>query len=237
MFINTTTRTDLPEIMDDLSIHGTELRDTLDEIAAINRLLGGNDITLKGVRQLLAKVPKSEEITIVDLGCGNGDMLRMLSDFASKNGWDFKLIGIDANKNAINYAHELSALYPNITYLAQDIFSTDFQNLRYDIAISTLTLHHFKDDQLLQLLGNLKKRATIGIVINDLHRNALAYRLFQIVGFVFRLGKMPKNDGLVSILRGFKKQELVNLSKKLNINHYSIRWKWAFRYQWIISTI
>lgn len=237
MFINTSKRTNQPELMDDFSMQGSELRDTLDEIATINRLLGGNSITLKGVQKLLAKVSKSEEIVIVDLGCGNGDMLRMLSDYAAKNQWNFKLIGIDANSDAISYARELSALYPNITYRTEDIFSEDFEKLQYDIALCTLTLHHFHEEEVLQLMQVLKFRANIGIVINDLHRNALAYRLFQLVGFVFRLHPMPKNDGLVSILRGFKKQELVHFSKKLNITNYTIRWKWAFRYQWIISKI
>lgn len=237
MTIDTRFRTNEPEIMDDLSMEGEALRDTLDEIAGINRLLGGNRITRKGVERLLQKIPKSEEITIVDLGCGNGDMLRMLSDYAAKKGWDFNLIGIDANSDTIQYARELSALYPNITYISGDIFGEDFKELEYDIALCTLTLHHFDNDQVIQLMTLLKQQATIGVVVNDLHRNALAYRLFQLVSLVFRLKAMAKNDGLVSILRGFKKEELVGFSKKINTNNYSIRWKWAFRYQWIISKI
>ncbi|MFT3796286.1 methyltransferase domain-containing protein [Flavobacterium sp.] len=237
MMIDTRFRTNQPEIMDDLSMEGEALRDTLDEIAGINRLLGGNRITRKGVERLLRKIPKSEEITIVDLGCGNGDMLRMLSDYAARNGWVFKLIGIDANQDAICYARELSALYPNIIYLSENIFGENFEKLEYDIALCTLTLHHFDDEQVIRLMQQLKQRASIGVVVNDLHRNVLAYRLFQLVGFVFRLKAMPKSDGLVSILRGFKREELVGFSKKLNTKNYSIHWKWAFRYQWIISKI
>ena len=48
---------------------------------------------------------------------------------------------------------------------------------------------------------------------------------------------MSREDGLISILRGFKKEELVAFSKKLRFNKYKIQWKWAFRYQWIISKI
>jgi hypothetical protein len=40
---------------------------------------------------------------------------------------------------------------------------------------------------------------------------------------------------LVSILRGFKKKELQAFSKQLNLTKYTIDWKWAFRYQWIIE--
>jgi hypothetical protein len=45
---------------------------------------------------------------------------------------------------------------------------------------------------------------------------------------------MSREDGLVSILRGFKKDELIRFSEKLNLTNYKIQWKWAFRYQWII---
>jgi hypothetical protein len=48
---------------------------------------------------------------------------------------------------------------------------------------------------------------------------------------------MSREDGLVSILRGFKKNELEEFSKKLSLKNYTIRWKWAFRYQWIITKI
>ena len=235
--MDTTTRTSAAELMDDFSLKGEELRDTLDEIAGINRLLGGNSITLKGVKNLLKRIPQTETITIVDLGCGNGDMLRMLSEFGSHQGWDFNLIGIDANDYTVRYARELSVLYPNISYIREDIFGTTFESLEYDIALCTLTLHHFDENQLMHLLALLKKKSSIGIVINDLHRNALAYRLFQLIGFLFPMKAMAKRDGLVSILRGFKKEELVGFAKKLNISNYTIRWKWAFRYQWIISKI
>lgn len=237
MFINTTDRTNQSELMDDFSIEGKDLRNTLDQIAQINRLLGGNNITLNGVERLVQRIPKSEEITIIDLGCGNGDMLRALSQYADKNEWNFKLIGVDANEFTINYARELSALYPNITYLVNDIFSEKIENLDYDIALGTLTLHHFNEEELLRLMRNLHKNAGIGIVINDLQRNAIAYRLFQLVCLIFRLDEMPKKDGLISILRGFKKHELKQFSEKLKFSNYTIRWKWAFRYQWIISKI
>ncbi len=129
---------------------------------------------------------------------------------------------------------ELSKQYQNLTYQCEDIFDHKFKNLKYDIVLCTLTLHHFKDSEITKLVSVFYESASIGIVINDLQRSALAYRLFQILCFVFKLNKMSKEDGLVSILRGFKKEELENFSKKLNLNKYSIQWRWAFRYQWII---
>lgn len=237
MALNTANRTDRPEIMDDFEMEGEVLRDALDKIAKINQLLGGNKLTLQGVQYLLKSFSKTDEIVIVDVGCGNGDMLRNLADFALQNELNFRLIGIDANNFTVTHANELSANYSNISYTCQDIFSESFQELKYDIVLCTLTLHHFKDEEIKKLLQTFYSNASKGIVINDLQRSALAYRLFQGLCFVFNLNEMSREDGLTSILRGFKRNELESFSKKLKFSNYKIHWKWAFRYQWIISKI
>ena len=236
MAINTTHRTSASEIMDDFELEGEVLKDALDKIAKINQLLGGNRLTLKGVQELL-KQSKKVEIVIVDVGCGNGDMLRTLADFGKKNNLKFQLIGIDANNFTVKHAQKLSENYSNIKYRCEDIFDKEFKVLKYDILLCTLTLHHFNDYEIMYLLDVFHTNAATGIVINDLHRNSIAYRLFQVLCFVFRLNTMSREDGLTSILRGFKKEELLQFSKKLNFKNYKIHWKWAFRYQWIISKI
>jgi 2-polyprenyl-3-methyl-5-hydroxy-6-metoxy-1,4-benzoquinol methylase len=237
MSINTKYRSNEPEIMDNFEMKGEILRDALDKIAKINQLLGGNQLTLQGVQELIGKNPTATEFTIVDVGCGNGDMLRRLADYGLKNNFNFRLIGIDANNFTINHARKLSDNYPNISYRCEDIFSQPFEELKYDIILCTLTLHHFKDDEIIRLMTIFNDNSRIGVVINDLQRSALAYRLFQGLCIVFRLNTMSKEDGLVSILRGFKKEELVRFSQKIKLINYKIKWKWAFRYQWIISKI
>ena len=235
MKIDTRYRSNATEIMDDFSLQGEELRDALDKIAKINQFLGGNKLTLDGLKQLIKNSTKNKELTIVDIGCGNGDMLRTLADFADENGYNFNLIGIDANPFTVNYAQKLSVGYSNISYLCEDIFDESFRKLEYDAVLCTLTLHHFKDDEILYLLDILNRQAKIGIIVNDLHRSPASYKLFKLLCAVFKLNKMSEQDGLVSILRGFKKEDLVLFSKKLNFKNYTIQWKWAFRYQWIIS--
>ncbi len=235
MFIKTKHRTDDSEIMDDFQLEGDVLKEALDKIAQINQLLGGNKLTLKGVAKLLKKVPDTNPITIADVGCGNGDMLRKLADFGFQNNLKLQLIGVDANKFTVNYAADLSKEYSNIVYRCEDIFNESFSEIKYDIVLCTLTLHHFKNDDIVKLLGLFYENSKLGFVVNDLHRNAVAYRLFQVLCFVFRLNKMSREDGLTSILRGFKKEELIAFSKKLGFKKYRIRWKWAFRYQWIVE--
>lgn len=236
MFIDTKQRTSQSEIMDNFDMKGELLRDALNKIAKINQLLGGNQLTLEGVKNILKQNPTDQKITIVDVGCGNGDMLRYLADYGNSNSLEFELIGIDANQFTVDYAKELSIHYPNIKYRCEDIFDEIFAALQYDIVLCTLTLHHFKDDEIIKLLKVFNVNAKLGIVINDLQRSSVSYRLFQALCFVFRLNDMSREDGLVSILRGFKRPELELFSRKLNFKNYCIEWKWAFRYQWIINT-
>ena len=235
MSINTTYRTEESEIMDDFTLEGEELKDALDKIAKINQLLGGNKLTLSGLKKLLPN--KNQLVTIIDVGCGNGDMLRQIADYGKANGYNLNLIGIDANAFTIKYASQLSADYPNINYLCEDIFTINSVALKCDIFLCTLTLHHFKDEEIIELLTIFKNNSILGIVINDLQRSSIAYRLFQLLCVTFQLNIMSREDGLVSILRGFKKQELIQFSEKLNFKKYTIHWKWAFRYQWIIQKI
>jgi len=237
MFIDTKLRTEETEIMDDFLLEGDELREALDKIAKINQLLGGNKLTLEGLKEILPQNHKNNLITIVDIGCGNGDMLRKIADFGIQHNYNFKLIGIDANAYTVNHARNLSSNYDNISFLCEDIFSMIEEKMNCDIIVCTLTLHHFKELEIITILKVFKKCAKLGIIINDLQRNAVAYRLFQLLCVTFALNKMSREDGLTSILRGFKKEELVAFSNKLNFKKYSIQWKWAFRYQWIIQNI
>ncbi|GAB5565249.1 MAG: hypothetical protein Wins2KO_23120 [Winogradskyella sp.] len=234
LFIDTTYRSNATEIMDDFSMKGELLRDTLDKLGKINKWLGGNNVTINGVEQLLKDQDKSKTYTIIDLGCGHGDMLRLVADFGRKQGFKFKLIGIDANEDAVAYARELSNDYAALSFQKLDIFSEEFEDLKFDIALSTLFLHHFNENEIEHMLKQLASKANIGIVINDLHRSTLAYGLFKLLG-IFISNDMIVQDGLTSILRAFKRNELESHSDQLQLKS-QIHWKWAFRYQWLIRT-
>ena len=234
LFVDTTYRSNEPELMDDFSMKGELLRDTLDKLGKINKWLGGTHVTLNGLKKVLIDQPKNKLITIIDLGCGHGEILRLIGDYGRQEGYKFKLIGIDANQDAIDYAIELSQDYEKLTFENIDIFSEEFQDLDYDVVLSTLFLHHFNQDEIHNLLKIITSKAKLGIVVNDLHRNKVAYGLFKLLGLVIS-NHMIVQDGLTSILRAFKRDELENISKQLNLKS-QICWKWAFRYQWLIKT-
>lgn len=233
--IDTSKRTEETEIMDDFDLKGEELEKTLQDLDNINKWLGGNKITLDGVKKLLKGKSKDKLYVITDVGCGNGGILREIARWGRNAGYRFKLTGIDANPFAIKIAKDLSKDFNEVDFLSIDIFNQEFSSMKYDILLCTLTLHHFKDTQVLKLMELFTKQASLGVVINDLHRSSIAYRLFQAFCAVFINNEIARKDGLISILRGFKKGNLEAFAEKIGVKNQEIKWKWAFRYQWIIE--
>ncbi len=235
MLIDTKDRSEEEELMDDFGMEGPVLEKTLRDIAKLNQWLGGNRITVKGVQEILTPLSKTVLYRIVDIGCGNGDMLRTLALWGRHNGYTFQLIGIDANGFTIQNAQTLSKEYPEISYQCLDIFTASYATQSYDIILCTLTLHHFKTPDIRSLVTLFIAQAKVAVIINDLQRSRLAYYLFKIICTVWIRNPMARYDGAISILRGFTKKELEKLSNRMPIVHWQrIRWKWAFRYQWII---
>ena len=171
--VDTSRRSSATEMMDDFTLEGDMFRDTLDKLETINRFLGGNSVTIKGLKKLLKTSIKKQDNYNCRFGCGNGDILRDVAKFGRKNNYKFKLIGIDANDAAIEYARELSKDYPELSFETIDIFSEEFKKQTYDVVLCTLFLHHFKNEELISFLKPTVQKATIGVVVNDLHRHRL----------------------------------------------------------------
>jgi len=232
--ISTAQRSHQTEIMDEFDFKGQELEDVLREIDRVNRFLGGNKVSLKGIEHLIEATPQ-ESFTLVDVGCGSGDLLRSIAKWAKEHKLQFKLIGIDANPHTIQLAQSFSSDYPEIEFTSMDVFSKDFNSVNADIITCCLTLHHFKDHQNKDFLQYLTHQSKLGVVINDLHRSSIAYYLFQLYALLFMKSSVAKTDGLISILRGFKKKDLSNYAQYINNTNHFITWQWAFRWLWVLQ--
>ena len=233
MFIDTSTRSDETEIMDDLEMEGDLLSRTLAKLDWINKWLGGNNVTLRGLDQLLQGHPKDKPIRIVDIGSGSGDMLRLVTDKLRKAGRKVEILGMDANDYTVRYARRESAAYPEIAYQTAYVSASTFAELDYDILLGTLFLHHLSDEDIIAVLQVGVERARLGVIINDLQRSRVAYVLFYLLT-LFIPNPMIRQDGLTSILRGFKRADIQKYMAALEPRKWSLKWRWAFRYQWII---
>lgn len=232
--INTGKRSDRKEIMDDLEMQGEELEKTLGDLDKVNRWLGGNRISLEGVEKLLKSCCYTRPVRIIDVGCGNGTILKEVAELGRKRGEKLELVGIDANKHAMDIARKNLAEYPEVSFKAMDVFSKEFKAQEADIILCTLTLHHFSDEEIKELMTTFTSMAGLGVVVNDLQRSRSAYYLFQAFCAAFGLSEINKKDGLTSILRSFKRSDLEKYGNHLNVSRQEINRKWAFRYQWIL---
>ena len=229
-------RWDQAEIMDDLEFSGTEMDRALKELERINKWLGGNAVTLAGLNHLKKFFPEQQTITIADLGCGGGDMLKLIAEWGRNQGLSLKLLGVDANEYIVNYAQKQTLDYPEIKYQTANVFDPGFQNQSFDIITSTLFTHHFTSTQLENLLDSWTRNARIGVVINDLHRHWLAYYSIIAITRLFSRSYMVKNDGPVSVLRSFRRHELKNILSRINIREFQLHWRWAFRWMLVIPS-
>ncbi|MDC6405618.1 MULTISPECIES: methyltransferase domain-containing protein [Maribacter] len=226
------TRSTKKERLDDFQGSQKELDFILEDINRVNRLLGGIHITSNAVFRMFRE-HKQESYTILDVGCSDGDMLRKLALKARKLNIRIHFIGLDLNKDALEIARKKSVDFPEISYLNRDVFTLD--SIEVDIVITTLTLHHFSNANIPIFLERFVNMAHIGVIINDLQRSRLAYYLFKAFSVIFIKTETAKNDGLISILRGFKKKELQTFSDQVPNVQHKISWKWAFRYRWILK--
>ena len=146
------------------------------------------------------------------------------------------LTGIDANPHIVALARQACSDYPEINFEAINVLDDTFASKQFDIIICTLFAHHFDDENLKFLLNQWTQQVRLGIIINDLHRNPLAFHSIKILTKLFSKSSMVKNDAPVSVLRGFSKRELDLLMADCEVRNYYLSWCWAFRWLLVIPT-
>lgn len=224
------------EQMDDLASGGEIINQTLKELETINTLLGGNHVTINGIQKLLDRA-KATRFSLADLGCGGGDILRLIKRWSTRKGFSATLLGIDANPNIVEEAKRCTPAWLDIQFESQNIFSNEFRMRSFDIVTGTLFFHHFTNEQLSDFFKQLKTQARIGFVINDIHRHWFAYHSIKLLTKMFSKSPMVQNDGPLSVLRAFKRDELIIILENAGIKTFSIRWMWAFRWQVIVYSV
>lgn len=233
MKIDWSRRSEQDEIMDNFTGTIEELEVVLNDITRVNRILGGNNITVDAVFKLIQEKTK-KSYTILDMGCADGSMLRNIAIEARKRNIKVNLLGVDLSSDALKLAAESSIDFPEITYHVKDILTADFSDFECDIVTTTLTMHHFPDKEILKFIQQFERLSSMGIVINDLERSSWAYALFKPFSAVFIKTKTAEIDGLISISKGFKRSDLEHLASSLTKLEHKITWKWAFRYVWVM---
>jgi 2-polyprenyl-3-methyl-5-hydroxy-6-metoxy-1,4-benzoquinol methylase len=220
------------ELLDNPDIPFDDIRRNMEELDFINRYLGGHKISINGLEKLLKNQNQHKgPVKIVELGCGGGDNLRALSNWARKEKIEVELTGIDISEACIAFARSIEK-NKGIRFINSDYKLAGFET-KPDILFSSLFCHHFTDQELIFMMRWMQQNARIGFFINDLHRHPIAYHLIRILTRIFSKSYLVKNDAPVSVLRGFTRNDWDAIFEKAQISNFSCEWKWAFR--WLVT--
>ena len=225
------------EQMDDLQLEGPELLTALEQLKMINAFLGGHKVTIGGLKRLKKKGVFNEglrEFLLVDAGCGGGDTLKAMADWARAEGIPMKFIGIDANAFTVRFAQSQLKSYPEVEVIQGDIFSNTLNDISCDILTFNLVLHHFPTETLKTYLPLWSEQVRSAILINDLQRHPVPYFLYQFITRILGASPMVRKDGSLSIRKGFTQRDWEKLLHFLPSSKREIRWRWAFRHQLVI---
>ena len=228
------TRSYEPELLDNNNLEPGVLNKNLKEIAFINKWLGGDEVSIKGIKKIISG-KKIEKLSIADIGCGSGDTLQLMGKWATKRGIEISLTGIDLKKECIDLCHETIS-YAKPVLINSDYRHVNFKELQPDIIHASLFLHHLDDISIIEFLKIAVQNSKMGVVINDLHRNGIAYYSIKWLTRLFPSSYLVRNDAPLSVWRAFFKKDLEKLCLKAGITEYSISWHWAFRWLLVIKT-
>lgn len=191
---------ELPELMDEPCSREV-LRACLSDLARVNRWFLAYRPVLSWLGQLNLE-SMGRPIHILDVGCGYGDGLRRMEQFANERGIPVKLTGCDLNPDTIAIAAEASPASSSIRWVASDVFELGRKST-VDIVVSSLFTHHLTESKIIRFLAWMEDTAQIGWFINDLSRASIPYRLFKAFAKVANLHPFVQHDGPVSIARAF----------------------------------
>jgi SAM-dependent methyltransferase len=210
-----------PEMMDQQCSY-EELRECLRSITTINRLTFAYRPTLSWLDALRGRMlAQQQTVHIVDVGCGYGDLLRRIHDWAKRHKVPVLLTGIDLNPNAVRAAREATAPFV-ATFHEGNAY--DFKPAQpIDLVVNSLVMHHLEDAEIVGLLRWMESTARLGWFVNDLHRQPTPYRLFRTLVRFTTCHRFVKHDGAVSILRSFRHNDWTELLARANIASGSCR--------------
>lgn len=216
--------------MDDPAVDEATFRDCLADLAAVNGWTLARPPTLGWLARATRGWPCGRRFALVDVGYGQGDMLRAIHAWATRRGFEPELIGVDLSPWSAPAARAATPPGMAIDYRTGDIFEASFDR-PIDFIVSSLVTHHLDDEQLVRFLRWMETTAVKGWYVNDLHRHALAYHGFRLLSTVMRWHAFVRHDGPLSVARAFRRADWERLIARAGLDRstLSLRWHVPFR--------
>lgn len=205
------------------------------DLATVNTVTMARPPTLAFVAQALRAVPPDAPVTILDVGFGDGDMLRTIARRFRRRA-RLRLIGYDINPRSEPAARMRTPADMPIDYRTGDAFAIDPAE-PVDLVISSLVTHHMRDAEIVRFLGWMEDRAAGGWFVNDLHRHWIAYHGFRLLGSVARWHPFVRHDGAVSVARSFQRDDWEGLIAEAGLDRATVSLRWHVPFRWCLGRL
>jgi ubiquinone/menaquinone biosynthesis C-methylase UbiE len=198
------------------------------ELRRVNRFLGDASALR---HSLLAEIERErlKSFSVLDVGAGSGELLRVVARWAQETERVALLVGLELNARSAKATLEESVEFASISSVRGDALRLPFADDCFDYAICSLFTHHFKDEQVVAIFNELSRVARRRTFVIDLHRHPLAYYLYTTVGHLFLHNRLIREDGALSILRGFRPTELKHLASQSHLEGVRVERRFPFR--------
>ena len=169
------------------------------------------------------------EFSLLDVGAGSGELLRVVAREARARGWRVRLVGLELNARSARAILEESQGFAEIAAVRGDALHLPFADGAFDYVICSLFTHHFRDEGVVRILSEFRRVARRRVFVIDLHRHALAYFLYTTIGRLFLHNRLIREDGALSIRRSFRAGELRRLAREAQLENITVRRRFPFR--------
>jgi len=207
------TRSNESERIDTGDYTDEEYKTFLREIRFINRWIGDRWALRKSLLKKIVELDL-DKFSVLDVGAGSGEILKEIALYARRRKANAFLVGLDLNELSARSVAEEGKAFSEINSVRGDALRLPFADGAFDFAICSLFTHHFTDDGVIDVMREMNRVASRGVYVIDLHREQGAYRMYKIFCAVFRISKLVRDDGLLSIKKGFQPDELSQLAKR-----------------------
>lgn len=216
------------ELMDIEPVSDADLARCLRDLARVNTVSLGYRPTLRWLDQAAAG---RDRISVLDIGCGQGDMLRKISAWGRQRGIATDLLGIDLNPATIRAAQAATPDSHGIRFEVCNLF--DIPKDRHpDIIISALFAHHLSDAELVRFVRWMEQTAQLGWFINDLHRHPVSAYGLALIFALWPVHRFVRHDGPVSVRRAFHRTDLAQVSRAAGLSPADVDIRWWFPFRW-----
>jgi len=204
-------RLDALELLDRSEILPEELERSLTDLERSNRWLGGVGALMPHLLPLIGQCR-----SFLDVGCGGGDMLRLLADEGKRRMLRLDLIGLDASRQVIFSARRRCLEHPDIRLLAGDAGALPFRDGSVDVVFSSTFAHHLDPPVLTRALAEAGRVARRRVVVVDLVRSDLGWFAAWLVGKA-AFGRLSRSDGPLSFRRAYRPEELREIAQRAGL--------------------